>query len=75
MVLMALLFIFYTDVVWAASKQTSLIDTLWKNLHIPTLVFVERDVDMENGQPVEKELTCLDGKQVPSILFRRVFEF
>ncbi|KAF7301740.1 hypothetical protein MIND_00739600 [Mycena indigotica] len=46
------------DVVWPPAKQSLLIDSLWRNISIPALVFAI--VPDEDGVPVK---VCVDGKQ------------
>ncbi|KAF5333190.1 hypothetical protein D9611_002730 [Ephemerocybe angulata] len=51
------------DVVWGEVKQSSLIDSLWKNYHIPPIVFVsKREFDPDDREWYET-LVCVDGKQ------------
>jgi len=55
------------DVVWPDSKQIMLIDSLWRNYHIPPIIFaVVRDDD---GEQIKR---CVDGKQrLTSVLIPR----
>ncbi|KAL1726728.1 hypothetical protein EV714DRAFT_276261 [Schizophyllum commune] len=43
------------EVVWTVDKQSSLIDSIMQNIHIPPLIF-----SMENNSDI---MTCMDGKQ------------
>ncbi|KAI5836580.1 uncharacterized protein SCHCODRAFT_02707388 [Schizophyllum commune H4-8] len=43
------------EVVWTVDKQSSLIDSIMQNIHIPPLIF-----SMKNDNDI---MTCMDGKQ------------
>ncbi|TFK28924.1 hypothetical protein FA15DRAFT_664562 [Coprinopsis marcescibilis] len=46
------------DVVWPESKQVNLVDSLWKNIHIPSIVFV-----VHKDEDGDEQRICVDGKQ------------
>jgi len=46
------------DVVWPDAKQVMLIDSLWRNYHIPPIIFAA--VRDEDGDEIRR---CVDGKQ------------
>ncbi|KDQ21471.1 hypothetical protein BOTBODRAFT_25916 [Botryobasidium botryosum FD-172 SS1] len=46
------------DVVWPESKQIGLIDSLFRNYHIPAVIFA-----MTRSEDGEEYRVCLDGKQ------------
>jgi len=45
------------DVVWPDAKQVMLVDSLWRNYHIPPIIFA---VVEDDGETVRR---CVDGKQ------------
>ena len=46
------------DIVWSDDKHSALIDSMFRNMYIPPLLFhLTKD---ENGEPVK---VCMDGKQ------------
>ena len=71
--LIYLLICAYIEVVWTVDKQSSLIDSIMQNIHIPPLIFCtwrsllhfsalshNQSAAMENNSDI---MTCMDGKQ------------
>ncbi|KZW00288.1 hypothetical protein EXIGLDRAFT_168145 [Exidia glandulosa HHB12029] len=48
------------DIVWKPDRQSALIDSLLKGLHVPPVVFAVRD---DPHTPGGKQYICVDGKQ------------
>ncbi|CAH7685855.1 hypothetical protein PPACK8108_LOCUS20447 [Phakopsora pachyrhizi] len=52
------------DVVWPRSSQSALIDSIFKNKWVPTLLFSLRPAHLDRkGKLVKEKWVCMDGKQ------------